>query len=66
MESLITTEVENAILNLHYRATHDWAADHVQEQRDLNEQAAREVLNIFHDVSHEFIQIELGIERGDA
>lgn len=62
MEPLITTELENAILRLLSdtmpRAN---GADVVAQEREITEREARRVLDILHDVSREFIQIELGL-----
>ena len=68
MERLITTEIENAILLLHYEPTGEWAersADVVAQEKALTERASRRVLDIFYDVAREFTHIELGLIDSD-
>lgn len=64
-ESLITTELENAILKMRYQPAGEWAnrasSDPVAEERELNMRAARRILDVFYDLSQEFTRIELGL-----
>lgn len=65
MESLITTELENAILEMYRNepATVQAvrASDPVAEERELNRKEALRILDVFYDVSREFMHIELGL-----
>lgn len=66
MEPLITTELENAIHRLRDVLDRRQAVDSVvARERELNEQAARRVLNVLHDVSREFTLIDLGMVEDD-
>ena len=63
-EPLITTELENAILRMHYQPTSEWAiraSETLAEERELTRKAARRVLDVLYDVDREFKHIELGL-----
>jgi hypothetical protein len=67
-EPLITTELENAILLMHYSPTSEWsersprrAPDVVAEEKELTNRHAERVLEVLYDVNREFIHIELGL-----
>lgn len=63
-EPLITTELENAILRMHYMPTDEWAVpvpDVVAHERELNRAASLRVLDVLCDVSREFMHINLGL-----
>lgn len=67
MEPLITTELESAILKMHYEPTKEWVAnasvdsDVVARERELNRQASLRVLDTLYEVQREFLHIELGL-----
>jgi hypothetical protein len=69
MERLITTEVENALLLMHYTPTSEWSerrsASVVADEKALTQRACRRVLDIFYDVAREFTHIELGLIDSD-
>lgn len=60
-DPLITTELENIILRLHYTPTAEWASDVVAEERELTRREVRRVLDVLYDVQREFLHIELGL-----
>lgn len=67
-EPLIFTEVENALLLMHYEPTEEWdkvtparGPDPVVEEKEANLREARRVLDILYNVDREFRSIELGL-----
>jgi len=66
-EPLITTELENAILLMHYAPTQEWGESRsrsdnvVAEEKELTRRHARRLLDVLYDVNREFVHIELGL-----
>ncbi len=68
MEPIITTEVENALLLMHYGPTEEWeqvsparGQGFVAEEREATIREARRILDILYDVDRQFTYISLGL-----
>lgn len=63
-EPLITTELENVLLRMHFEPADEQvvrASDVVVEERELTRREARRCLDVLYDVNREFLHIELGL-----
>jgi len=65
---IITTEVENALLLMHFDPAGSWEEEApargptpVRDERELNRREARRVLDVLYDVDRAFKHIELGL-----